>query len=252
MPHKDRHAVKVRRDAQRYGSQRAPWIVGRKITSPCQTPVATEMKRSSRFVRVPASSSTPSEDGNERPHRTARAICTWRTRWQTNMALLKLTSTASRLRHLNSRWEPTLHSMALSALSVTNLDWNEGCVFIQLTDEADPQPLEMGALIENDLSSGENHTYIVGTLYLLPPSRVEFASPGCEGEGPTQIDVLPTGDGPWSVTLTDAQENSFEGTLDNEGVGVMFGDLTWPQAPTPTPSTTRAAWAVAPWRARTL
>ena len=111
------------------------------------------------------------------------------------------------------------------SIEVTNLDWNEGCVFIQLTDEAEPQPLEMGALIENDLSSGENHTYIVGTLYLLPPSRVEFASPGCEGEGPTQIEVLPTGDGPWSVTLTDAQENSFEGTLDDEGVGVMFGDL---------------------------
>ena len=67
------------------------------------------------------------------------------------------------------------------SFEVTNLDWNEGCVFIQLTDEADPQPLEMGALIEKDLSSGENHTYIVGTLYLLPPCTCRVGFTGLRG-----------------------------------------------------------------------
>ena len=110
-------------------------------------------------------------------------------------------------------------------LDVTEMNWPEGCVFIQLNGEADAQPLEEGELMQVALSSSDNNTYTVGTLYLVPPVRAEVSSPGCEGLGSTHIEVLPTGDGPWTVALSDQAGNNMEGVVDAEGVGVMFAGL---------------------------
>ncbi|HBS20229.1 MAG TPA: hypothetical protein DEA66_05230, partial [Flavobacteriales bacterium] len=49
---------------------------------------------------------------------------------------------------------------------------------------------------------------------------------GCEGSGETSIDVLATGDGPWSVTLTDGNGQTVSGSASADGVVTSFGDLT--------------------------
>jgi len=110
-------------------------------------------------------------------------------------------------------------------LDVTEMNWPEGCVFIQLNGESEAQPLEVGELTQLVLSSSDNNTYTVGTLYLVPPVRAEVSSPGCEGSGETLIEVLPNGDGPWTVALNDHQGNNIDGVVDAEGVGVMFAGL---------------------------
>lgn len=110
-------------------------------------------------------------------------------------------------------------------LDVTELNWPAGCVNIVMNGETEARPLEEGELLNIELSSADNNTYTVGTLYFVPPVRAEVSSPGCEGSGATFIEVLPTGDGPWTVALNDDEGNSIEGEVDADGVAVMFSNL---------------------------
>lgn len=110
-------------------------------------------------------------------------------------------------------------------VSVDAFEWEEGCAFIALAGEATPRPLESGELGSVSLSSNENHNYTVATIYLVPPVRAEVSSPGCEGTGETSIEVLATGNGPWTVTLTDAGGQALSGEATEDGAATMFGDL---------------------------
>jgi len=110
-------------------------------------------------------------------------------------------------------------------IRVEQMDWTDGCAYVILDGETEVRPLELGVLVNVELSATQNHTYTVGTLYIVPPTRAEVSSPGCEGVGSTHIEVLPTGDGPWTVALSDQAGNNVEGVVDAEGVGVMFAGL---------------------------
>ena len=101
-----------------------------------------------------------------------------------------------------------------------------GCAFIVLGDDPTPQPLEAGELTHISLPTGVNTNHTVATVYLVPFARAEISSPGCEGSGETSIDVLATGDGPWSVTLTDGNGQTLSGSASADGVVTSFGDLT--------------------------
>jgi PKD repeat protein len=105
-------------------------------------------------------------------------------------------------------------------------EWKDGCAYFILDGETESRPIETGELAVVSLASNVNHNYLVGTLYLVPQTRAEVSSPGCEGEGDTYIEVLPTGDGnDWTVTLTDSQGLAMEGITNEDGVAVVFGDL---------------------------
>ena len=108
---------------------------------------------------------------------------------------------------------------------IEHLDWAEGCAYFVMNGETESLPLELGELTQVQLASTQNHNYNVGTIYLVPPSRAEVSSPGCEGSGDTYIQVLPTGDGPWTVALSDSQGNVLTGTSNENDVTVMFADL---------------------------
>ena len=110
-------------------------------------------------------------------------------------------------------------------VTVEALDWADGCAFIVMGEDATPQPLEAGELGTISLSTGVNNNHTVATVYLVPPVRAEISSPGCEGEGETAIDVLATGDGPWTVALNDNNGQTLTGEVSADGVATHFGDL---------------------------
>jgi len=110
-------------------------------------------------------------------------------------------------------------------VSVDAFDWEEGCAFVALAGETSPRPLETGELARVSLSATENHNYTVATIYLVPPVRAEVSSPGCEGTGETSIEVLATGNGPWTVALNDTNGQVLSGDASEDGVATMFGDL---------------------------
>jgi len=111
-------------------------------------------------------------------------------------------------------------------VTVEECEWMNGCAFIVLDDNPTPQPLEAGELTHISLPTGVNTNHTVATVYLVPFARAEISSPGCEGSGETSIDVLATGDGPWSVTLTDGNGQTVSGSASADGVVTSFGDLT--------------------------
>ena len=110
-------------------------------------------------------------------------------------------------------------------LSIDDFEWEEGCAFLMLADDTEPRALEAGELTTVTLASDQNHNYTVGTLFLVPPVRAAVTSPGCEGTGEASIDVLATGDGPWTVALNDDQGNVLTGTADETGAVTTFADL---------------------------
>ena len=110
-------------------------------------------------------------------------------------------------------------------VTVEAFDWADGCAFIVMGEDATPQPLEAGELGTISLSTGVNNNHTVATVYLVPPVRAEISSPGCEGEGETAIDVLATGDGPWTVALNDNNGQTLTGEVSADGVATHFGDL---------------------------
>ncbi|MEC8361134.1 MAG: hypothetical protein VX002_02440, partial [Bacteroidota bacterium] len=111
-------------------------------------------------------------------------------------------------------------------VAVEEFEWMNGCAFIVLGDDPTPQPLAAGELTHISLPTGMNTNHTVATVYLVPFARAEISSPGCEGSGETSIDVLATGDGPWSVTLTDGNGQTVSGSASADGVVTSFGDLT--------------------------
>ena len=110
-------------------------------------------------------------------------------------------------------------------LSVDEFEWEEGCAFLVLADDTEPHALETGELTTVTLAPNQNHNYTIGTLFLVPPVRAAVTSPGCEGVGEASIEVLATGDGPWTVVLNDDQSNVLTGTTDEAGAVTTFVDL---------------------------
>ena len=110
-------------------------------------------------------------------------------------------------------------------VTVEELDWAEGCAFIVMAGETDPSPLVAGELTTVNLSSNANHNYTVATLFLVPPVRAEITSPGCEGSGETAVEVLASGDGPWTVAMQDELGHVLTGETSADGVINTFGDL---------------------------
>ena len=108
-------------------------------------------------------------------------------------------------------------------IAVENMTWNEGCAFITLEGDSVAMPLEEGFLTTVELDGNSNNTETIGTITLVPATRTEVSSPGCEGEGETYITVLPSGDGPWDIALSDAMGNPVAGTA--QGAGIKFEDL---------------------------
>jgi hypothetical protein len=106
---------------------------------------------------------------------------------------------------------------------VEEMTWNEGCAFITLDGDSVAMPLEEGFLTTVELDGNSNNTQTIGTITLVPATRTEVSSPGCEGEGETYITVLPSGDGPWDIALSDAMGNPVAGTA--QGAGIKFDDL---------------------------
>ena len=78
-------------------------------------------------------------------------------------------------------------------IAVENMTWNEGCAFITLEGDSVAMPLEEGFLTTVELDGNSNNTETIGTITLVPATRTEVSSPGCEGEGETYITVLPSG-----------------------------------------------------------
>ena len=111
------------------------------------------------------------------------------------------------------------------SLEVEELNWAEGCAYIVMDGETEARPLEAGHLVSTQLSASLVHNHTIGTVYLVPPVRAEISSPGCEGSGETAIAVLPTGDGPWTVALSNEFGESMEGSVAEDGVTVVFDDL---------------------------
>ena len=108
-------------------------------------------------------------------------------------------------------------------IAVDEMTWNDGCAFITLEGDSVAIPLEEGFLTTIELDGNSNNTRTVGTITLMPATRTEVSSPGCEGEGETSITVLPSGDGPWDIALSDAMGNPVAGTA--QGAGIKFDDL---------------------------
>jgi hypothetical protein len=108
-------------------------------------------------------------------------------------------------------------------IAVEEMTWNEGCAFITMEGDSVAMPLEEGFLTTIELDGNSNNTRTVGTITLLPATRAEVSSPGCDGEGETFITVLPSGDGPWDIALSDAMGNPVAGTA--QGSGIKFDDL---------------------------
>ena len=108
-------------------------------------------------------------------------------------------------------------------IAVEEMTWNEGCAFITLDGDSVAMPLEEGFLTTVELDGNENNTRTIATITLMPSTRTEVSSPGCEGEGETSITVLPSGDGPWDIALSDAMGNPVAGTA--HGAGIKFDDL---------------------------
>ena len=108
-------------------------------------------------------------------------------------------------------------------IAVEEMTWNDGCAFITLEGDSVAIPLEEGFLTTVELDGNSNNTRTIGTITLIPATRTEVSSPGCEGEGETSITVLPSGDGPWDIALSDAMGNPVAGTA--QGAGIKFDDL---------------------------
>ena len=84
-------------------------------------------------------------------------------------------------------------------IAVDEMNWEAGCAFITLDGDAVATPLEEGVLTTVELNANGNNNYKVGTLTLVPHTRAEISSPGCDGTGETYIKVLPSGQGPWDI-----------------------------------------------------
>ena len=110
-------------------------------------------------------------------------------------------------------------------IAVDEMNWEAGCAFITLDGDAVATPLEEGVLTTVELNANGNNNYKVGTLTLVPHTRAEISSPGCDGTGETYIKVLPSGQGPWDIALSDAMGNMVEGTPSETGASVMYDDL---------------------------
>ena len=108
-------------------------------------------------------------------------------------------------------------------IAVEEMNWNAGCAFITLEGDSVAMPLEDGFLTSVELESHIDNTQTIGTITLVPATRTEVSSPGCEGEGETSITVLPSGDGPWDIDLYDTMGNPVAGTA--QGAGIKFDDL---------------------------
>ena len=106
---------------------------------------------------------------------------------------------------------------------VEEMTWNAGCAFITLEGDSVAMPLEDGFLTSVELDGNSENTRTIGTITLVPATRTEVSSPGCEGEGETFITVLPSGDGPWDIDLYDTMGNPVAGTA--QGAGIKFDDL---------------------------
>jgi hypothetical protein len=107
-------------------------------------------------------------------------------------------------------------------IRVEQMDWTEGCAYVILDGETEVRPLELGELVKVGLSATQNHTYTVGTLYVVPPTRAEVLSPGCESHDEAHVEVLPTGDGPWSISVTDENGTTLEGVNQPDVESVLF------------------------------
>lgn len=110
-------------------------------------------------------------------------------------------------------------------VSIDEFSWMDGCAFIMMADETTPRPIESGELGNVFLTASENHNYHVATVYLVPPVRAEVSSPGCEGIGESAIEVFATGDGPWTVGLSDDNGQDINGDTSIDGATTTFGNL---------------------------
>jgi hypothetical protein len=110
------------------------------------------------------------------------------------------------------------------AVEVSSMNWAEGCVQFTMEGEATAHPLEEGHLTDVTLNSEANSTYTIGQVHVIPEVRDISVSPGCEGLGSPMIEVIPNGEGPWAVALTDGHGNAYEGESDN-GLTWVFEDL---------------------------
>ena len=109
-------------------------------------------------------------------------------------------------------------------VDVGSMNWTEGCVQFTMAGETTARPLVEGHLTDVILDSQANSTYTIGQVHVIPEVRDISVSPGCEGLGSPMIEVIPNGEGPWTVALTDSQGIAYQGESDN-GLTWVFEDL---------------------------
>lgn len=110
------------------------------------------------------------------------------------------------------------------SVDIRSMNWTEGCVQFTMAGETTARPLVEGHLTDVILDSQANSTYTIGQVHVIPEVRDISVSPGCEGLGSPMIEVIPNGEGPWTVALTDSQGIAYEGESDN-GLTWVFEDL---------------------------
>ena len=111
------------------------------------------------------------------------------------------------------------------SVDFTEVNLGDFCAYFELRESGEMVEVTPGTILTVELASNAVNTPTVGTLYLVPPVKAETVSPGCEGEGEASVSVKASGDGPWSVSLTDANGNNVVGVADAEGVVTSFADL---------------------------
>ena len=110
------------------------------------------------------------------------------------------------------------------SVDIRSMNWTEGCVQFTMAGETTARPLVEGHLTDVILDSQAISTYTIGQVHIIPEVRDISVSPGCEGLGSPMIEVIPNGEGPWTVALTDSQGIAYEGESDN-GLTWVFEDL---------------------------
>ena len=110
-------------------------------------------------------------------------------------------------------------------VSFSEVNLGDFCAYFELDESGEMVEVVPGKILTVELPSNAVNTPTIGTLYLLPPVKAETVSPGCEGEGEASVSVMASGDGPWSVSLTDDEGTALAGEVNAEGVVTSFANL---------------------------
>lgn len=111
-------------------------------------------------------------------------------------------------------------------VTLKELEVGDHCAFIQWEGQEELLPLVAGMSHTVTLSNTSNHQdRLLGKVFLAPPVRAQAISSGCESGQGSSVEVTPSGQGPWTVTLTNELGEFMNGTLLADSVTTAFDNL---------------------------